>query len=187
MDGHDADQIVFRGKNDRSESPSLCNRLLHAIKNALLLLTQGMTVDPVIRDDGKLRCVNRIGPLAQNLALRSLLATAHEEFPRILKIGVLLGVIGREYLRSAQWGPIAREHVSDLALTNGHEVGFVNSIGEGKEDVNSATQNLGLEPSLTMERDEARFDRAFRRPHFFYDSDLIVRDVPKNIAQAQNH
>jgi hypothetical protein len=34
----------------------------------------------------------------------------------------------------------------------------VDTIGEGKENVNAAAQDLGLEPGLAMERDEARLD-----------------------------
>jgi hypothetical protein len=29
-------------------------------------------------------------------------------------------------------------------------------------------------------------DRALRRPHLLYDSDLIVRDVAKDVGHAQN-
>jgi hypothetical protein len=62
----------------------------------------------------------------------------------------------------------------------------VDSIGEGEKHVDAAAQNLGLEPGLTMKRDEARLDRTLRRPHLLYDSNLIVRDVAKDIPQSQN-
>jgi hypothetical protein len=130
MHGDDADQIVIGGKGDRSETVAICNGLPHAGKNNLLLLAQGVAIDAVIRDDGELRGVDRIGSLAQDLALRTFLAAIYEKFSRILKIGLFLGVIGCENLRSPQRGPITREHVSDLALSDGDEVGFVDSVGE---------------------------------------------------------
>jgi hypothetical protein len=158
MHGDDADQIVIGGKDDRSETVTICNCLPHAAKNNLLLLTQGVAIDPVICDDGKLRGVDRIGPLAQDVALRTFLAAVYEKLSRILKIRLFLGVIGCENLRSPQRGPITREHVSDLALSDGYEVGFVDSIGERKEHVDTAAQDLRLEPGLATKRDEARFD-----------------------------
>ena len=63
----------------------------------------------------------------------------------------------------------------------------MDSIGEGKEHVDTAAQDLKLELGLAMECDEARFDRAFRRPHLLHDSDLIVRDVAKDIGDAQEN
>src|SRR6266566_7876258 len=158
MHGDDADQIVIGGKHDRSETVATCNRLPHAVKNTLLLSTQGVSIDPLICDDGELRGVDRISSLAQDLALRAFLAAVYEKFSRILKIGLFLGVIGCENLRSPQRGPITCEHVSDFALSDGDEVGFVDSIGEGKEHVETAAQDLRLEPSLATKRDEARFD-----------------------------
>src|SRR5271169_2371637 len=116
MDGHDADQIVIGGKDDWDKSAAIRNRLLHAVKNTLLLRTQCVAIDPFIGDDSELRGVDRVGPLAQNLALRTFLAAAYEKFSRILKIGFFLGIIGSEHLRSPQRGPVAREHVGDLAL-----------------------------------------------------------------------
>jgi hypothetical protein len=105
MHGDDADQIVIGGKDDRSETVAICNRLPHAAKNTLLLLTQGVAIDPVICDDGELRGVDRIGSLAQDLALRTFLTAVYEKLSRILKIGLFLGVIGCENLRSPQRGP----------------------------------------------------------------------------------
>jgi len=105
MDGHDADQIVFGGEHDGRESIPIRNRLLHAVENTLLLLTQGVTIDPVIRDDGELRGVDRIGPLAQDLALGTLLAAAYQKSSRILKIGFFRGLVGREHLRALNGAP----------------------------------------------------------------------------------
>jgi hypothetical protein len=56
----------------------------------------------------------------------------------------------------------------------------MDSIGERKEQMDAAAQDLRLEPGLAMERDEARFDRSLRRPHLLHDPDLIVRDVAKD-------
>jgi hypothetical protein len=102
---NDADQILTGGKDDRGESVALCDRLRHVVKNTLFLLTQGVAIDPLIGDDGKLRGVDRIGSRAQNLALRTFLAAAQEKSPNILKVGLVLGVVGRECLGSPQRVP----------------------------------------------------------------------------------
>src|SRR5262245_56469470 len=114
MHGDDTDQIVIGRKNDRSETVAIGNCLPHAAKNTLLLLTQGVAVDPVIGDDGELRGVDRIGSLAQDFALRTFLAAVYKKFSRILKIGFFLGVVGCENLRSPERSSVTREHVGDL-------------------------------------------------------------------------
>jgi hypothetical protein len=63
----------------------------------------------------------------------------------------------------------------------------MDSIGEGKENVDTAAQDLGLIPGLAVESDESRFDGALRRPHFLDYPDLIVRDVAKDIRHPQQN
>ena len=46
MHGDDADQIVIGGKDDRSETVAICDRLPHSGKNTLLLLAQGVAMAP---------------------------------------------------------------------------------------------------------------------------------------------
>lgn len=58
---------------------------------------------------------------------------------------------------------------------------------KGKEHVDAAAQDLGLEPGLAVERDEARLDGPLHRPHFLHDPDLVVRDVAKDIGHAQQN
>lgn len=76
MDGDDADQIVIRGKHHRGKAVAIGNGLLHAVQHVLFLPAQGVAIDPLVGDDGKLRGVDGIGSLGQNLALRTILAAA---------------------------------------------------------------------------------------------------------------
>src|SRR5262249_13172177 len=57
-------------------------------------------------------------------------------------------------------------------------------VHEGKEDMNAAAQDLGLEARLPVQRDETRADRALRRPHLLDDADLAVGYVAKDIRDA---
>ena len=98
MDGDDADQILILGQDHRDETVASQNRLLHAVEDTLLLLAQGVAIDPLIGDDCELRGVDRVSAFAQNLALRTFLATAFEKFPHILKVGFVLGVVGCKHL-----------------------------------------------------------------------------------------
>ena len=55
----------------------------------------------------------------------------------------------------------------------------------GKEHVQAAAQHFRLVAGLAVQRDEAVLDRAFRRPELLDDADLVVRDVAKDIGNAQ--
>ncbi len=167
MHRDDADQILTDSQHDRDEAVAVRDGLLHAVENALLELAQRMTIDPLIGDDRKLRGVDRVGPFAQNLALRTFLATADQKPAHILKVGFVLGVVGGEHLGSSQRSAVAREHIGDLALPDRDEIGGVDSIGERKKRVDTTAQDLGLEPGLAMQCDKAGFDRSFSAPTSF--------------------
>jgi hypothetical protein len=79
---------------------------------------------------------------------------------------------------------VAREHVGDPALPDRHQIGFVNPIGERPEYVDATAQDLGLEARLAVQRDEARRDRALRRPHLLDDADLVVGNVAKDVGDT---
>jgi hypothetical protein len=144
-----------------------------------------MAVHALVGDDGELGRVDRIGALAQDLALRALLAATKQKPSRVLEVRLVLGVVGAKHLRRAKRRAVAREHIGNLALPDGHEIGFVNPVHEGKKDMEAAAQHFGLITGLAVQRDEPVLDRPFRRPELFDDADLIVRDVPKNVGYAQ--
>jgi hypothetical protein len=146
-----------------------------------------MTIHALVGDDGELGRVDRIGALAQHFALRPLLAATQKKASRVLEVRLVLGVVGAEHLRRAKRRAVAREHIGDLALPDGHEIGFVNPVHEGKEDVQAAAQHFRLVTGLAVQRDEPVVDRTFRRPELFDDADLVVRDVTKNVGYAQQH
>ena len=187
MHRHDAEEIVIDGQHDRHEAVAIRDRLLHGVENALLLPAQGVAIDPLLGDDGELRGVDRIGALAKDLSLRSLLAAAHQEAARVLEVGFVLGVVGGEHLGRPERRAVAREHVGDASLADRDEIGLVEPIHEGHEDMNAAAQDLGLEARLAVQRNETRFDRALRRPHLLDDTDLIVGDVAKDVGHANQN
>jgi hypothetical protein len=164
----------------------LRDRLLHGVEHPLLLGAERMAVDALVGDDGELRRVDRVGAFAQDLALRALLAAAGEKAARVLEIRFVVGVVGGEHLRGLERHAVAREHVGDPALPHRHEVGFVNPVRERPEHVDAATQDLGLEARLAVQRDEARCDRALRRPRLLDDADLVVRDVAEDVGHPQH-
>lgn len=184
MDRDDTEEIVIDGQHDRNESVAIRDRLLHGVENALFLPAQGVAIDPLLGDDGELRGVDRIGALAKDLSLRSLLPAAHQEAARVLEVGFVVGIVGGEHLRGPERRAVAREHVGDASLADRDEIGFVEPIHEGHEDMNAAAQDLGLEARLAVQRNETRFDRALRRPHLLDDADLIVGNVAKDIGHA---
>ena len=51
--------------------------------------------------------------------------------------------------------------------------------------MHAAAQDLGPVTGLAMQRNEAGFDRAFRRPHLLDDADLIVRYVAEDVGRSQ--
>src|SRR5205807_2050876 len=93
-----------------------------------LLVAQRVAVDALVGDDRELRRVDRVSPLAQDLALRSFLPATEEKFPYVLKVGFVLRIVGAENLRGAERCAVAREHIGDLALADRDEIGGVDAV-----------------------------------------------------------
>src|SRR5437660_10530295 len=104
---------------------------------------------------------------------------------RYLEIGLILGVVGAEHLRGAKRRAVAREHIGNLALADGDEIRFVDSVHEREKQMEAAAQHFGLVACLTVQRDESLLDRTSGGPEFFDDSDLVVGDIAKDIGNAQ--
>ena len=130
MHGDDPDQILVGREHQGRKAPSLGDRELHAVEHVALAFTQRMAVHALVGDDGELGRVDRIGALAQDLALRPLLAAAKQKPSRVLEVRLVLGVVGAEHLRRAKRRAVAREHIGDLALPDGDEIGFVDPVHE---------------------------------------------------------
>src|ERR1700754_2723996 len=108
------------------------------------------------RNDGELRHVERIRTFAKNRALRSLLATSTQEGGDILDTRLHRAAQGLAFLEVVT---VAREHVTDLALRNGHQVDPVHAILERNEVVQTTTQQGRLVAHLTIEGDQSTTDR----------------------------
>ena len=123
-----------------------------------------MPIDAFVGDDGKLGGVDRVSALAEKFSLRAFLAAAQKEFSCVLEIRLVLGIVGAEHLRRPKRRAVAREHIRDLALSDRDEIRPVDAIHEGEKQMQTATQDLGLEARFAAQRDESRLDRAARRP-----------------------
>src|SRR6185312_3318023 len=139
----------------RTKAGAVDERLPHAVKHALLLGAERVAVDPLFGDDRKLRGIDRVGALAQDFALRSLLPAIRQELAYILEFGSLRHIVGSKHLRRRQGRAIAGEHVGDLALPHRDQIGLVNAVSERKEEVNAAAQDFRLKPRLAVQRNEA--------------------------------
>ena len=79
---------------------------------------------------------------------------------------------------------VAREDVTDLSLRDRHERHPVDSILERREQVESAAKDVGLKPSLAVERQEPVLHRALGRDELLDDADACVGNVT-NPAEEQ--
>jgi hypothetical protein len=168
-------------EHEGREAPALGDRELHTFQHAALAFAESMAVDALVGDDGKLGRVDRVSALAQDFALRALLAAAQQKAARVLEIRLVVGVVGAEHLRGAERRAVTREHIGDLALPDRDQIRFVDPVHEREEHVQAAAQHFGLVAGFAVQRDEAAVDRAFRRPKFLDDADLIVRDIAEHV------
>ncbi len=182
---HDPDQVVIGRQDDRREAPAIGDGLLHVVENAAFLFAQRMAVNAIVGDDGELGRVDRVRALTQDLSLRAFLATAEQEFSRVLIVRLFFRVVGAKHLRRRKRRAVACEHVGNLALPDRDQIGFVDSIHEREKQMQAAAQHFRLVAGLAVQRDESALDRAFCRPQLFDNADLIVRDVAKDIGNAQ--
>ena len=155
MHGDDADIIVGGCDHHWSEAVTVDERLLHAIKHALLLRAERVAVDALVGDDRKLRRIDRVGALAQDFPLRSFLPAVQQELAYILEFGLLGRIVGGEHLCRRQRRAVACEHVGNLALPHRDQIRLVDPIREWKEEMDAAAQDFRLKPRLAVQRDEA--------------------------------
>jgi hypothetical protein len=153
--GDDTDIVVGGGDHHRSEAVTLHERLPHAIKHVLLLDAERVAVDALVRDDRKLRGIDRVSALAEDFALRPFLPAIQQELAHVLEFGSLGYVVAGEHLGLRQRRAVAREHVGDLALPHRDEIGLVDAIGERKEEMDAAAEDFRLKPRLAVQGDEA--------------------------------
>jgi len=60
-------------------------------------------------------------------------------------------------------------------------------VHERKQYVQAAAQHFRLKAGFAIQRNEARLDRASRRPQLFDDADLVVRNVTENVRDPEDH
>jgi hypothetical protein len=145
-------------EHEGREAPALGDRELHTFQHAALAFAESMAVDALVGDDGKLGRVDRVSALAQDFALRALLAAAQQKAARVLEIRLVVGVVGAEHLRGAKCGAVACEHIGNLALSDRDQIRFVNPVHEGEKHMEAASQDFGLVAGFTVQRDETTLD-----------------------------
>ncbi len=175
MDGDDADLVGRILDHHRGEALALLDQALHLGEQLLVAAIEHQSVDMLARDDHELGEVYGIGALAQDRALRALLAARGEKRADIEEIGGL--EIARERLRRPERGAVAREDVADLALRDRHERLGVDAILERHEEMIAAAQDLRLIAGLAIERDQAAGDGAAATPQFLDDGDTVIADI----------
>jgi len=175
MDGDHADLVLGILDHHCIEAAALGDHALHLGEQLMVARLEHQAVDLLARDDHELDEVDGIGALAQDRALRALLAAVAKEAAHIEEIGG--AQIAGERLGRPERLAVAGEDIADLALRNGHQRLAVDAVLERKEEMIAAAQQSGLEAGLAVERDQAAGDRAVAAPQFLDGRDAAIADI----------
>ena len=183
MHRDDADHVVGILDDHRFEAAAALDQLRHCRKERRVVRVQRDRVIALRGQHDELREIERIGALAQDLALRAFLTAIFEKGARLLEV---VGVdVGGERLCRSEGNAVAREDIADLTLRDRHQRLAMHAILERHEEMIAAAQHLRLKAGLAVERDQSIPDRAAQTPQFFQNAELIVRDVTDGAADLQ--
>ena len=162
MDGDDADHVELRIDDDRLERVAFVEQLGHAADDVGIGIDAIDRIGAVGGEHDELREIDRVSALAQDLALRTLLAARGQEGAHVLE--VVCHRVGGKRLGRRQRLAVAGEEIADLALRDRDQRDLVDAVLERHEEMVAAAQHVGLETGLAAEGDEALADRAAHRP-----------------------
>ncbi len=185
VDRHHADLVLGVLDHHRLEAAALLNHFRHLGQQRDLLAIQAEREGAVAGDHDELGEVQRIGALAQDLALRALLAAGGQEASGVLKVHAL-GIAGQG-LVGVQHLAVAREDIADPPLRNGHQRLHMQPVLKRKEKMHAAAQHVGLIAGLAGEGDQAALDRALAAPELFDDRHPVVADVADHAGDKHEH
>ncbi len=171
----DADRVFTVADDNRVKTVALGNDIGHFLEQRGVGIVKLDAVDAVVGDNDELCQVERVGALAQDLALRAFLAAGLQEVARVLEIR-RRDIAGKRLCR-VQRCAVARKDITDLALRNGHQRLDMQTVLERQEEVKAAAQNGRLETGFAFQRDQAAGDGAFAAPQFFDDGGVVIADV----------
>ena len=130
-----------------------------------------------LRQNYKLRRVDRINPFAKNGPLPPSLPLFTEERVGVLKLIALHSA--PECLLGFQRRAVFGVHITNAAFRYAHQRHAVDAVLPGKEaEVNATSQHAALHPSLIGRRNDPSLGkRSAGAPELFYESHPCVRDV----------
>ncbi len=183
MDGDHADLVVGVLDHHRLEAAARLDDFRHLVEQGRVGAVQAQGEGLVLGHHHELRQVDGVRALAQDLALRALLAAGFEEPAGVLEVGVV-GVAGQG-LVGVKRCAAAAEDIADPALGNGHQGMDVQAELEREEEVQAAAQDVGLEAGLPAQGDDAGLDRAGRAPQLLHHRHPAVADVADHAGAGE--
>ncbi|MEZ4410700.1 MAG: hypothetical protein R3A52_30085 [Polyangiales bacterium] len=174
--GDHADGVVAAFEHHGVVAPARLDQLAHAVDERGVFGVEGERAHALAGEHDELREVERVGALAEDLALRPALPARREEARNVLE--VVGGEVAREGLRGAERAAVAGEDVPDAPLADGDQREAVHAVLEGHPPVDASAQDLGLIAGLALERDEPALDGAAGGPALLDHADAVVGDVP---------
>ncbi len=169
--------------HQRREAAAQVQQLAHLLVVLALGGVHRHRVRGLLRHHHEQRRVDDVRALAQDLALRALLAAAREEAAHVEEV-VHRGVVGQRLARG-QVDAVTREHVADLALRDRHHRADVHAVLQRREEVEAAATQLGLEAGLAVQREQAQLHRAAAAPQLLDHPDAVVGDVAHRARQGR--
>jgi hypothetical protein len=185
MDGDHSDLVVGVLDHHRLEAAAFLDDLGHLLQQVGLAALQAEREGAVLGHDHELGQVDGVGALAQDLALRPLLAAVGQEFAGVLEVDAVR--MGGQGLVGLQRRAVTGEHVADPPLRDRHQALDVQPVLEREEKVQAAAQDVGLKAGLLLQRDQAAGDRTAPAPQLLDHRDAVVADVANHARARHEH
>jgi len=179
----DADAVFGAADDHRVIAVAFADEVAHLLEHRLLTAVEGQVVEIVAGQHHEEREVDGVGALAQEHALRPLLAAPAQEGRGVLE--VVGAQVGGQRLGRRQRMAVAGEDVADLSLRNGDQPHLVDTVLERLQEVPAAAQDRRLKAGLALESDQAGAHGALAADQLLQDPHAVVGDVDQRTEEDE--